>query len=138
LKRLSREVVQLQRRVKEPGWLVKKVKDVGTEIEEMTQQRNGLRQQLRNTQEHRGRLRQQLMEIQDKSLKVLRDCLGDLSRVPAEGVPQLVSAISSHIQPVLEQEEEDLVEVNPEPKLGEVMRLLGDTIRALLAAAIRR
>ncbi|CAI6001965.1 unnamed protein product [Closterium sp. NIES-64] len=38
-------------------------------------------------------------------------------------------------EPVVEQEEEDLVEVNPEPKLGESMGLLVKTIKTLVAAA---
>ncbi|CAI5492390.1 unnamed protein product, partial [Closterium sp. Naga37s-1] len=40
-----------------------------TELEEMTEQRNGLRQQLRNTQEHKARLQQELMESGDSALK---------------------------------------------------------------------
>ncbi|CAI5475612.1 unnamed protein product [Closterium sp. Yama58-4] len=103
----------------------------------MTEQRNGLRQQLRNTQEHKARLQQELMEAGDSAMKALRDCMGALSKVQAEGVPQLLSNIKKHIQPVVEQEDEDLVEVNPEPKLGESMKLLVKTIITLLAATTK-
>ncbi|CAI7876646.1 unnamed protein product [Closterium sp. NIES-54] len=86
-------------------------------VQLVTQQRNGLRQQLRNTQEHRRRLSQQIMEAQDISLQVLRDCVREIDRVPAQGVQQLVRAINYHIQPVLEEEGEDIIEVTPEPKI---------------------
>ncbi|GJP59636.1 hypothetical protein CLOP_g13497 [Closterium sp. NIES-67] len=143
VKRLTREIRHLEWKVHEPEQramverMERRVKEMRKDLDEMTQQRNGLRQQLRNTLEHRGRLRQQLMEARDMSFTVMRDCLGDLNKVSAEGIPQLVNAINTYIQPELEQEGEDLVEVNPEPKIGEVMRLLADTIGTLLAAAPR-
>ncbi|CAI7867255.1 unnamed protein product [Closterium sp. NIES-53] len=101
-------------------------------VQLVTQQRNGLRQQLRNTQEHRRRLSQQIMEAQDISLQVLRDCVREIDRVPAQGVQQLVRAINYHIQPVLEEEGEDIIEVTPEPKICEIVQLLIKIIRALL------
>ncbi|CAI7835412.1 unnamed protein product [Closterium sp. NIES-53] len=113
------------------------VENLKKDLEEMTQQRNRYRQQLRNTQEHRGRLQQQMMEARDTSLQVLRSCVRQLSEVPAAEVPQLVSAINTHIQPVVEQEGEDLVEVDSEPKVAEIVKLLAETIGTLLAAAPR-
>ncbi|CAI5501629.1 unnamed protein product [Closterium sp. Naga37s-1] len=108
-----------------------------TELDEITEQRNGLRQQLRNTQEHKARLQQELMEAGDNAMKALRDYVGALSKVRVNGVSHLVSAIKRHIQPVVEQEEEDLVEVNPDPKLVLSTRLLVRTINTLLAAATK-
>ncbi|CAI5511582.1 unnamed protein product [Closterium sp. Naga37s-1] len=102
---------------------------------QMTEQCNGLRQQLRNAQEHKARLQQELMEAGDNAMKALRECVGALSILRAEEVPQLLSDIKRHIQPVVEQEEEDLVEVNPDPKLVLSMRLLVRTINTLLAVA---
>ncbi|CAI5970047.1 unnamed protein product, partial [Closterium sp. NIES-64] len=67
--RLQQENVCLEKKVEEAGPLEKMVQDLRKELDEVTQQRNGLRQQLRNTQEHRGRLSQQIIEAQDISLQ---------------------------------------------------------------------
>ncbi|CAI5511584.1 unnamed protein product, partial [Closterium sp. Naga37s-1] len=115
--KLQQEIVCLEKKVEEAGPLEKLVQDLREELDEVTQQRNGLRQQLRNTHEHRRRQSQQIMEAQDISLQVLRDCVREIDRVPAQGVQQLVRAINDHIQPVLEEEGEDIIEVTPEPKI---------------------
>ncbi|CAI5475609.1 unnamed protein product [Closterium sp. Yama58-4] len=118
--RLREEIVCLEKVVEKAGPLEKMVRDLRKELDEVKQQRNGLRQQLRNTQEHRGRLSQQILEAQDISLQVLRDCVREIDRVPAQGVQQLVRAINDQIQHVLEEEGEDIIEVTPEPKIDKI------------------
>ncbi|CAI5492387.1 unnamed protein product, partial [Closterium sp. Naga37s-1] len=135
--RLKQEIGYLEERIREPGPSEMLVSNLKKDLEEMTQQRNRYCQQLRNTQEHRGRLQQQMMEARDMTLQVLRGCMAELNQVPAVGVPQLVSPIKAHIQPEVEQEGEDLVVVDSDPNIKENVKLVVETIRTLLAAAPR-